>query len=110
MTNMPYGENKKKIVFYDTDARHADLKIRLQYHGMTQSSFFRAVVSAMVEEDEAFRKFLDEYKQKKNIQKKTHRKQIRKEEELADENKNNFLKKEELSDIFDLIEMEHPDL
>ena len=64
----------------------------------------------MVEEDEAFRKFLDEYKEKKSIQKKTHRKQIKKEEEAAKANEKNFLEKEELSDIFDLIEMEHPDL
>lgn len=107
---MPYGDNKKKIVFYDTDARHADLKIRLHYHGMTQSSFFRAVVSAMIEDDEFFKKFLEEYKTKKSIQKKTHLKTIKKEEEKAQENKKNFLQKDELSDIFDLIEMEHPDL
>ena len=107
---MPYGENKKKIVFYDTDARHADLKIRLHYHGMTQYSFFRAVVSAMVEEDEAFKEFLEQYKSKKEIQKKTHLKTIKKEEEKAKENEKNFLQKDELSDIFDLIEMEHPDL
>ncbi len=107
---MPYGENKKKIVFYDTDARHADLKIRLQYHGMTQSSFFRAVVTAMVDEDELFRDFLTNYKEKKNIQKKTHLKKIKEEQQMADENKENFLQKDEISDIFDLIEMEHPDL
>lgn len=107
---MPYGENKKKIVFYDTDARHADLKIRLHYHGMTQSSFFRAVVSAMVDEDEAFKKFLEDYKAKKKIQKKTHLKTVKKEERAAEENEKNFLQKDELSDIFDLIEMEHPDL
>ena len=107
---MPYGENKKKIVFYDTDARHADLKIRLQYHGMTQSSFFRAVITAMVDEDELFRDFLTKYKESKNIQKKTHLKKIKEEQQLADENKKNFLQKDEISDIFDLIEMEHPDL
>ena len=107
---MPYGENKKKIVFYDTDARHADLKIRLQYHGMTQSSFFRAVITAMVDEDELFRDFLTSYKEKKNIQKKTHLKKIKEEQQMADENKENFLQKDEISDIFDLIEMEHPDL
>ena len=107
---MPYGENKKKIVFYDTDARHADLKIRLQYHGMTQSSFFRAVITAMVDEDELFRDFLTNYKEKKNIQKKTHLKKIKEEQQMADENKENFLQKDEISDIFDLIEMEHPDL
>ena len=107
---MPYGENKKKIVFYDTDARHADLKIRLQYHGMTQSSFFRAVITAMVDEDELVRDFLTNYKESKNIQKKTHLKKIKEEQQLADENKKNFLQKDEISDIFDLIEMEHPDL
>jgi hypothetical protein len=107
---VPYGENKKKIVFYDTDARHADLKIRLQYHGMTQSSFFRAVITAMVDEDELFRDFLTSYKESKSIQKKTHLKKIKEEQQLADENKKNFLQKDEISDIFDLIEMEHPDL
>ena len=29
-----YGEDFKKIVFYDTDKRHADLKIRLSYDNL----------------------------------------------------------------------------
>ena len=29
-----YGKEYKKITFYDSDKRHADLRIRLQYDGM----------------------------------------------------------------------------
>ena len=34
----------KKIIFEDTDKRHADLKIRLHYDGLTQGVFFRMLV------------------------------------------------------------------
>ena len=37
---MSHGGNKKKIVFYDSDDRHASLKVKLQYHGLTQSASF----------------------------------------------------------------------
>ena len=42
---------KKKIVFDDTDIRHAKLKIRLQHDGITQAEFFRALVTAYIEKD-----------------------------------------------------------
>jgi len=38
-----YGEDYKKVMFYDSDKRHADLKLRLQYDGLKQNEFFRAV-------------------------------------------------------------------
>ena len=34
-----YGEAGKKIVFYDSEKNHAELKIRLHYDGLTQSAF-----------------------------------------------------------------------
>lgn len=105
-----YGNNKKKIVFYDTDDRHANLKIKLHYHGITQSSFFRAVVSAIIEDNQLFSDFLAGYKEENKIQKQVHLKKIKKEEKKVKENEKNYLQKDEISDIFDLIEMEHPDL
>ena len=108
---MTYGGNKKKIVFYDTDDRHVSLKNKLQYHGMTQSSFFRAVVTAAIEEDELFLDFLLEYKKQNGVQSKRQQKVVEKEEATAKNTAENFsLKKDEISDIFDLIEREHPDL
>tara|TARA_A100001011_G_C13901911_1_gene671457 strand:+ start:104 stop:430 length:327 start_codon:yes stop_codon:yes gene_type:complete len=108
---MKYGGNKKKIVFYDTDDRHVDLKVKLQYHGMTQASFFRAVVSGLIDSDELFLKFLLAHKQENNIQSKRQQKVVAKTETETEEIEKDFsLKKDEISDIFDLIEREHPDL
>ena len=108
---MNYGGNKKKIVFYDTDDRHVSLKNKLQYHGMTQASFFRAVVTAAIEEDELFLDFLLAHKREHGVQSKRQRTVIEKEELEAKNTAENFsLKNDEINNIFDLIEKEHPDL
>ena len=46
-----YGTREKKIVFNDTDKRHADLKIRLQHDDLSQSEFFRAMITGYIEKD-----------------------------------------------------------
>ena len=46
-----YGKNLKKVVFADTDKRHADLKIRLRYDGLTQLQFFQSIVTGYIEKD-----------------------------------------------------------
>tara|TARA_B100000131_G_scaffold208278_1_gene200360 strand:- start:3968 stop:4294 length:327 start_codon:yes stop_codon:yes gene_type:complete len=108
---MEYGGNKKKIVFYDTDDRHVALKVKLQYHGLTQAAFFRAVVSGLIDDDEYFADFLRSYKESNDIQSKRQRKVVNKEEEAAEKIKNSFsLETDEISNIFDMIEKEHPDL
>ena len=97
---MSYGGNKKKIVFYDTDDRHVKLKIKLQYHGMTQASFFRAVVTGLIEDDELFSEFLYSYKEDNNVQSKRQRKVVNKEEAQAEKTKESFsLEKDEISNI-----------
>ena len=108
---MEYGGNKKKIVFYDTDDRHVSLKSKLHYHGMTQASFFRAVVTATIDEDELFLDFLLSHKERSGVQSKRQRSVIEKEEALTSENEESFsLEKEEINNIFDIIEKEYPDL
>ena len=37
---MAYGNREKKIVFNETDSRHAELKIKLHYDGLKQGEFF----------------------------------------------------------------------
>ena len=46
---VPDPENRKKIMFYDSEKRQADLRIRLRYDGMNQSHFFRAMISGYLE-------------------------------------------------------------
>tara|TARA_B100000424_G_C22749694_1_gene405167 strand:+ start:168 stop:494 length:327 start_codon:yes stop_codon:yes gene_type:complete len=108
---MSHGGNKKKIVFYDSDDRHASLKVKLQYHGLTQSAFFREVVSAMIDENDLFLDFLESCKRESSKQSKRQQKLVINERALGDAIDEHFgLKKEEVKNIFDLIEKEHPDL
>ena len=41
----------KKVIFYDTDKRFADLKIRLQHDGISQAQFFRGLVTGYLMQD-----------------------------------------------------------
>ena len=102
---------KKKIVFDDTDIRHAKLKVRLQYDNLTQAEFFRAIVTGYLEKDINILKFISSYKDKNNIQSKAKRKKIENDYEEANSQMKKFgIKDEELENIFDLIAKEYPDL
>ena len=106
-----YGKEYKKISFYDSDKRHADLRIRLQYEGMKQSEFFRAVVAAYLEKNEHFMAFLDQYMSDNELRSENKRKKIKKANKKEKEVKAKFaLNEGEIDSIFDLLEEEHPDL
>jgi|TARA_B100000678_G_C17810716_1_gene342841 hypothetical protein len=104
---MSYGGREKKIVFYETDNHHAELKIKLHYDGFKQGEFFRSLVEAYLGDDENIAKFIEEYKIKNSKQGKRQRKIIKKEIETAKEIKNKFaLDKTDIESIFDLLEEE----
>ena len=49
---------EKRVVFTDTDTRHAQLRIRLQHDGITQAEFFRAIITGYLEKDGQITKYL----------------------------------------------------
>ena len=105
-----YGEDYKKIMFYDSDKRHADLKIRLQYDGLKQNEFFRAVVTAYLEKEEDFMKFIDKYREENETMDKTKLRKQNKTKKQEKELKTKFsLNDNEIESIFDILE-EHSDL
>jgi len=107
---MPNIKNKK-IVFEDTDDRHAQLKIRLQYDGLSQAEFFRSLVTAYLNKDEDILNHIKRYKIDNKKQSKRNLKYIDKDNKAADELLSQFgIKNEELEDIFDTIAEQHPDL
>ena len=56
---MANQQNKeKRVVFTDTDVRHAQLRIRLQHDGITQADFFRAIITGYLENDSKIVNFL----------------------------------------------------
>lgn len=106
------GESKKKIVFYDTDKRHAKLKIRLHYDGLTQAGFFRAMVSGYLDKDPAVLDFIKRLQEEENVHSVRKRKDSNKLLESGEETKKQFslLGDDEVENIFDMIEKEFPEL
>ena len=105
-----YGEDYKKIMFYDSDKRHADLKIRLQYDGLKQNEFFKAAITAYLEKDDDFMKFLNRYRENNGVMDKTKMKKQKKIEKQEKQLKTKFsLGDNEIESIFDMLE-EHSDL
>ena len=65
---IPDPKERKKFMFYDTEKRQVDLRIRLKYDNMSQSHFFRAMISGYLEKNPVFMTYLDDYKGKNQVQ------------------------------------------
>ncbi len=104
-------KKNKKIVFDDTDTRHAKLKIRLQHDGLSQAEFFRAFVTGYIEKDRLLIDFIKKYKEENKTQSKKTIKMIDNDLKKGDSLLNQYgIADGELEDIFDLIENDHPNL
>ena len=106
-----YAKDTKKFTFYAKDTLHADFKIRMQYHSLTQSEFLRACVEAVVSKDPMMEMFIDHYKEENGKQSKAQRNKINKDQEKSQELLNDFgLGDVDIDDIFDIIAEEHPEI
>jgi len=95
----------------DTDKRNADLMIRLKHDGLTKTKFFRELLTGYLEKDHAIVDFIERLKDNKDMQSKKQSKIVKDLDEKGKENRKKFgLKDEEIENIFDLLEKEHPDL
>jgi hydroxylamine reductase (hybrid-cluster protein) len=107
----PMEESKKKIIFTVLERQKEDFKVRLQYDGLTQANFFRAVMAGYLEKDEDLMKYLNSFKAKNGIHNIPQRKKVMKGIEEAKKTKNLFaLDDDEVENIFDILESEHPEL
>jgi hypothetical protein len=106
-----YAKDTKKFTFYAKDNLHADFKIRMQYHSLSQSEFLRACVQAVVNKDPIMEMFVDDYKEKNDKQSKNQRAKIKKEQENSEEILNDFgIGEGDIDNIFDIIAKEHPEI
>tara|TARA_B100000530_G_scaffold320293_1_gene253532 strand:- start:282 stop:608 length:327 start_codon:yes stop_codon:yes gene_type:complete len=102
-----YGNLTKRIIFTDTDHRHAQLLIKLRYDGLKQSEFFRHIVSGYIADDPRIDEFMEKVKtqsiKKKNKSRKLKSAGIKSAAALNLDN-------DEIENIFDLLAEEYPDL
>ena len=106
-----YGQEGKKIVFHDSDKRHAELLIRLRHDGITQANFFQYMITGYLEKDERIIEYVTDIK--KTIAKQGKQK-INKTKDLIDrgyelESMFNLTEKEK-NKIFDMIAQEHGEI
>ena len=113
MSEPKYGTMNKKVVFYDSDKRFAELKIRLQHDGISQAQFFRGIVTGYLMQDGDVLSYVDKLKTSKNIGNRS-KKSIKEERELINTGKEQLdklaLGDDEIDNIFDILEKENPDL
>ena len=104
-------DKKKKVVFDDTDVRHAKLKIRLEYDGLSQAEFFRLFITGYLDKNELIMKYINEYKkQEKKVSKRNQKFQIS-DLDKADDLLGKFgILDDELENIFDVIAKSNPEL
>jgi hypothetical protein len=108
---MRYGDNTKKIVFYDTDKRHADLKIKLQNDDISQNDFFRALVTAYIKGDRRVVEYLNEWRLENGKQSRAKIEISKKTMDKGEETKRKFaLDDATVENIFDILEKHRPDL
>ena len=104
--------NKHKFTFYGKEEYLAKFKIRMEYHSMSQSEFFRACVEAVIDKEDLIEEFIENYKEDKGkLKQKKTRANIKKERQQAEDMINKLgLGDEEIDNIFDIIAKEHPEL
>ena len=109
--SFPSPNERKKFMFWDTQKRQADLRIRLNYDGMSQSQFFRAMITGYLEKDNNILLYLEKHKSENQIQGINKRNATAKLIRDGETTKRQFnLNEEDIEDIFDMIAEEHPEL
>ena len=104
---IPKVKERKKIMFYDSQHRQIKLKVRCNFDGITQSQFFRMMITGYIEKDELIFTFLNRCKEKYLIHGKQKRKVFNDLYESEKKiNKQFVLGDEEIEDIFDIIASE----
>jgi len=106
---VPDPRERKKFMFYDTEKRQADLRVKLQHDGMTQSTFFRVMISGYLENNEHVLNFINEFQEKYKMRGKHKIKKVRKAIEKGNDLKKQFsIDESEIESIFDILEEEGP--
>lgn len=110
MNKLQHEDTVKRVVFTDTDKRHAELKIRLHYDNLRQTEFFRGLITGYIENDENVLKFIEKLKKQKNISKSKRNKVNKMHTEASHTIEKFGLNEGDIESIFDLLEQEHPEL
>ncbi len=98
-------------MFTVTERTKADFKLQLQYDSLTQVKFFRSLMEGYINKDPDLMTYIQKFKKQNSIQNNIQRNKIMTNIKKSNNIKNKFaLGDDEIENIFDILEKEHPDL
>jgi len=103
-----YGKSEKKIVFYDSDHNHAKLRVKFIEDGIKQSTFFKELVSAYVNDDPLIRKWI-ENNPRCRISGRSLEKRKRENRKIEEQNQQFNLDQDIVDELFDILADEFGD-
>ena len=105
MSYYRYGKEEKGIMFADTDARHAELRLKLRRDGISQVDFFKAMITGCITNDPNIVMYITKVKQEKG---KIGKKKIAKQNEDIKQGNQTLqdfgITERDIDFVFDLIE------
>ena len=105
------AEKKARVMFTISEREKADFKIQLQYDSLTQVKFFRSIIEGYIGKDPDWMLYINKFKKQNSVQNNILRNRTVTNIKKASETKNKFaLGDDEVENIFDILEKEHPDL
>ena len=107
MSEIDYGKLNKRIVFTENDNRHAQFIMKLREVNITQSKFFRLIITGFINGDERLFEFISENSGQSVSQRKKKKKLKDKGKKMM---KDLAFNDGEIENIFDIIAEEYPDL
>ena len=94
----------KHVIFRETDKRHADLKIKLDYEKISQSDFFRIMITGYLNNDPRITDFIKEWKINNKIDSLRSIKIIEEDQQKAQDIDKLLGVSEDSDTLFDIIE------
>jgi hypothetical protein len=105
------AEKKARVMFTISEREKADFKIQLQYDSLTQVKFFRSIIEGYIGKDPDLMLYINKFKKQNSIQNNDQRRKVLTNIKKSNETSSKFaLGDEEVDNIFDILEREHPDL
>ena len=105
------SDSVKRVYVYMEEKQHMDLKVRLDYHSIGMSEFVRACSEALLVGHPIMEQFMDNYKEASPKHSKRNNKVAKSDRETAEKISADLgLNLDEIENIFDIIEEDHPEI
>ena len=105
------GKNDKRVYVLMSEKQHMDLKIRLDHLNIGISEFIRACSDGLIQQHPIMQDFIEHYRENSEKHQKRAAKLAQKDRKKSEKiSKDLGLDLDEIEDIFDIIEQDHPEI